>query len=132
MTNPNYSNLRIDIQYGPDDENLQSTKIDTVMEQQVDEADNIYIINVIDVVGYYINLDHYSDVYLVVIQNTHDTGFGEIDYIDDFSGANYIYDIWPGEFTIINRPQVAAGIWITAGMQEPDIDFHITIFGEKQ
>jgi hypothetical protein len=129
MPNPNYSGLRLDIQYGPDADNLQSTRIDVVAEQQVDAAENIYAINVDNALGFYIELVDYSVIHMVTVQNTHAANIGWIDYVDELTAQNPIYEIGPGEFTIINRPSRTNGILLYADPAEPLVDFHICIHG---
>jgi hypothetical protein len=130
MPNPNYSELALDIKYGLDADSYQSTRIEVARNEYSDEPEQKFWRDIDDLAGRIILLDHYNKVALVIIQNIDDTHIMGYDYDDEISGDNIIGEIPPGEFLIINRPDVTVDILLICADADEAVDAHVVIFGD--
>jgi len=131
MPNPNFSEMSLLGRYGPDEDELQSTKIYEAVSEDSDETDHKYLQEV-PFGGRYVELAHYVSVKQIVIQNDSAVWTGISFHADATTGALVPVAVEANEEHIsINNVDVTAGLMLYAEEWDGIIDWHLAIIGRK-
>jgi len=137
MPNPNYSETKLSIKYGPNADEFLSTEILESTNDDCDEPEQKYIENVgFDPFGRWVPLNHYATVISVTIQNItfHQTAAhvrGWCTYVDSNTLFTVITHIPDSEEIQIHVPDVGAGIWLYSDEDQKICSYHLVIIGKK-
>ena len=127
MPNPNFSEMTLTGLYGPDEDNLQSTKIYSAVSEDSNETDHKYIEEVY-LGGQYVELAHYASVRQIVIQNM--SAFAGICFhTDATTGAIVPQNVAAGEHVSINHPNVTTGLMLYARFIVEATTWHLAVCG---
>lgn len=136
MANPNYSELILHAEYGPDEDGRQTCEIYEAISDDSDEIDHKFVYAV-PIGGLYIELAHYTSVKQVILQNMSVAAppvfffNGATFYVDNTTGALIPDFVQAGEHISFNDPDVTTGIMLYSIAALEETDWEIIICGRK-
>lgn len=130
MPNPNFSELELLCTYGETEGvEEQTTRMYSAVSEDSDQLDHKYVHNV-TILGYYVELAHYTAVKQFVIQNI-GTDPGYVMWFDSVTGALVPEYLTSKDEISFCLPDVALGVWIYSEDILDISDWHIVLVGSQ-